>query len=179
MNKNLLKKISKQILTASGLLVLSIMVCFYLAGRINKISEDVAGKKEMLLLAQHSQEQFALLKEDYQKIAPHYDSVIGVFPSSENILPFISAMENFAALIGVQQMLKFEGQGSQPAAGLSLNKVPFNIIIGGSMTQFLNYLSGLEKMPYFIQIDSLSLTTAQNFESQGQMIVKGGLYVRQ
>lgn len=177
--KNLFKKISKQILTAAGLLALSLIICFYLAGRINKIAEDVAGKKEMLLLAQHSQEQFALLKEDYQKISPYYNSVIGVFPSSENILPFLGAIENFAVSIGVQQSFKFEGQGSQPAAGLNLNKVPFNIIIGGNMSQFLSYLSGLEKMPYFIQIDSLSLTAAQNFESQGQMIIKGGLYVRQ
>lgn len=164
---------------AAGLLTLSLAICFYLAGRINKISEDATGKKEMLLLAQHSQEQFALLKEDFQKIAPHYDSVIGVFPLSENILPFISAIENFAASVGVQQSFKFEGQSFQPTAGSGLNKVPFNIIIGGNMNQFLNYLSGLEKMPYFIQIDSLNLTTAQNFESQGQMIIKGGLYVRQ
>lgn len=178
LNKNLLKQIKKPLIRAVIFLTISLAGCLYFAGQLIDVSESARSKREILFLSQNSQEQFALLKEDFQKISPHIEKVENLFPSSENLLPFINAMENLAISAGVGQTFRFESAGLQPVPSLNLNKITFNVIINGNMSQFLNYLQKLEKIPYFVQIDSLNLTTSQNLESQGQMIVRGSLYVR-
>lgn len=179
MNRDLLKKILRQAMWAIVFVAVSFAVCFYITGRINRISADVADKKDMLFLSQNSQEQFTLLKEDYQKISPYLERVNNIFPSSENLLPFISEMESLAAASGVSQSFKFESAGLQPVPDLGLNKIAFNIMLNGNMPQLLAYLNSLEKAPYFLQIGSLSVTASQqSIESQGQMSVRGDLYVK-
>lgn len=178
MNRDLFKKISKPVARAIIFIVISFVACLYFAGRINRISADTADKKEMLFLSQNSQEQFTLLKEDYQKVFPYLDRVNDIFPSSENLLPFISEMESLALASGIQQSFKFESTGLQPAPDLGLNKIAFNIMLSGNMPQFLAYLDKLEKAPYFLQINSLAITASQTIESHGQMSVRGNLYVK-
>lgn len=178
-SKNLLRQMSKSLIRAVVFLLVSLALCLYFAGQISKASESTRSKRAILFLSQNSQEQFALLKEDFQKVSPHIEKVENLFPSSENLLPFINAMEGLAGSAGVQQTFRFESAGLQPVPNLNLNKITFNVIINGNMSQFLSYLQKLEKMPYLTRIDSLNLTTAQNFESQGQIIIRGSLYVRQ
>lgn len=178
LNKNLLKQIKKPLIRATVFLVISSAASLYFAGQISDVSEAARNKRAILFLSQNSQEQFALLKEDFQKVSPHIEKVENLFPSSENLLPFINSMENLAVSAGVQQSFRFESAGLQPVPSLNLNKITFNVIINGNMSQFLNYLQKLEKIPYFAQIDSINLTTSQNLESQGQMIVRGSLYVK-
>lgn len=178
LSKNLLKQIKKPLIRAAVFSVISLAACLYFAGQLGNISDAARNKRAILFLSQNSQEQFALLKEDFQKISPYVEKVENLFPSSENLLPFINAMENLAVSAGVQQSFRFESAGLQLVPSLNLNKITFNVIINGNMGQFLNYLQKLEKIPYFTQIDSLSLTTSQNLESQGQMTVRGSLYVK-
>lgn len=178
MSKELLKKISKKATMAIIFVAVSFVLCFYFVGRINRISADLTDKKEMLFLSQNSQEQFTLLREDYQKISPYLGKVNNVFPSSENLLPFINEMESLAVLSGVQQSFKFESTGLQPIPDLSLNKIAFNIMLSGDMSKFLVYLNNLEKAPYFLQVSSLIIAATQGIESQGQMSVRGNLYVK-
>lgn len=179
MNRDLLKKILRQAMGAIMFVLVSLAVCFYIAGRINQISADVADKKDMLFLSQNSQEQFTLLKEDYQKISPYLEKVNNMFPSSENLLPFISEMESLATTSGVLQSFKFESAGLQSVPDLNLNKIAFNIMLNGNMPQLLAYLNSIEKASYFLQISSLSVTASQQgIEGQGQMSVRGDLYVK-
>lgn len=178
MNNELLKQISKPMFRAIIFLIASFVLCFYFAGRINKISNDIMEKRELLSLYQNSQEQYAVLKEDFSKISSHIDKVRGVFPQSENVLSFINAFENLAASNGIQQYFKFENVTPQPVFGLNLFQIPFNVTLSGTKAQFLNYLAGLERLPYFTKIDFLNMTTVQDFESQAQIIIRGILYVR-
>lgn len=178
MNSSSLKQISKPIIRAAVFLLVSLAGSFYLIGQINKILESVVEKRAMLSLYQNSQEQFAVLKEDVPKVFSYLDTVENVFPSSENIIPFINTMEGLAVQTGVQQSFKFENIAPTPISGTELNAVPFSVVLSGNKGQFLNYLASLEKLPYFTKVESFSMTTAQNFEGQSQMNIRGLLFIK-
>lgn len=180
MKEKLFKKISRPIIQGAIFLVIALVACIYLASKINAISDEIIEKRTILFIYQNSREQFAVLREDSQALSQRIDTVINVFPSSENVLAFINAMEDLAAKNGMQHTFKFETAGLQPDQDLNLNKIPFNISLNGTPSQFLGYLNGLEKMPYFTKVDSLNVSSLQGGEGgQSQMNIRGLLYVRQ
>lgn len=178
MNNNLLKQISKPIIRATIFLVVSLVTNFYLVGQINKISKSVVEKRAMLSLYQNSQEQFAILREDAPKVSAYLGVVENVFPSPEDIIPFLNTMEGLAIQTGTQQSFKFENITPMAIPGTELSAVPFSVVLSGNKSQFLSYLVGLEKLPYFTKVESFNMTTAQNFEGQSQMNIRGLLFTK-
>lgn len=178
MFKDVLKQLLKPILKAMIFLIISLVVSLYFASQIKSISEVLTEKRAMLSLYQNSQEQFAVLKEDFPKIQKHIDKVENAFPSSENMLPFINAVENLPGASGVSQSFKFENIVPQPIPNLGLNVIPFNVVLSGNRTQFLAYLSLLEKLPYFTKIESMNMTAAQGLDGPSQMNLRGILYIK-
>lgn len=178
MRNDIFKQIFRPVLITAILIALSIIISLYFASRIGEISLSAAEKSETLLLYQTSQEQFSVLREDFQFIAPHWDKISRVFPSSENVISFISTVENLAQEKGVQQTFRFEGERGQPVPELNLNKIPFNINVGGTNAQFLEYLKGIEKLPYFVKIESISITSAIAIDGQIQANIRGVLYTK-
>lgn len=179
MYSNILKQLLRPILRAAIFFVISLTASLYLVGRINGVSEMIIEKRAMLSLYQNSQEQFAVLKEDFPKISKHIEKVENAFLSSENILPFISAVENLSGASGAQQSFKFENIIPQFIPDLGLNTVSFNVSLSGNRSQFSTYLSLLEKLPYFTKIESMNLITAQGFDGSSQMSIRGLLYTKQ
>lgn len=171
-------KISKPVMQATLFFTIALIVCIYLASKINAISDEIIEKRATLFLYQNSREQFAVLREDAQNISQHIDVVNNVFPSSENVLPFINVMEDLATKNGMQHAFKFEAAGLQPVENFNLNRIPFSVSLNGTPNQFLGYLAGLEKMPYFTKIDSLGMSSPQVIDGQSQMNIRGFLYVR-
>lgn len=175
---DIFKQIFRPVLIVAILIALSVAVSLYFASRISKISKTAAEKRETLLLYQTSQEQFSVLREDFQAISPHWDKIIRIFPSSENVISFINIVENLASTTGVQQTFRFEGANSQSVPELNLNKIPFNVNIGGTQAQFLEYLRGIERLPYFVKIESINITSAATIDGQIQVNVRGILYIK-
>src|SRR3989338_10691688 len=153
MYSNILKQSLGPILRAMIFFVVSLTASLYLVGKINDVSETIIERRATLSLYQNSQEQFAVLKEDFPKISNHIDKAENAFPSSENILPFINAVENLSGTSGVQQSFKFENIIPQFVPDLGLNTISFNIVLSGNKAQFLAYLYLLEKLPHFIKIE--------------------------
>jgi len=69
MSKDALKQLLKPILRAMIFLIISLVASLYFASRIRGISEIITEKRAMLSLYQNSQEQSAVLKEDFPKIS--------------------------------------------------------------------------------------------------------------
>lgn len=178
MRDNTFKIISKPVIRAMIFLVIALISCLYLASIISKTSVEILEKQKTLVLYQNSQEQAAVLREGFQQVASYVDVVNNIFPASEDVLPFINAMEDLASKNGMQHVFKFETAALQPVEELNLNKIPFNVSLSGTQSQFLGYLSGLEKMPYFTQVESLNITSPQSLEGVSQMNIRGLLYVR-
>src|SRR3989344_5298617 len=169
MSKDALKQLLKPILRAMIFLIISLVASLYFALRIRGISEIITEKRAMLSLYQNSQEQSAVLKEDFPKISKHIDRVENALPSSENMLPFINAVENLSGANEVQQSFKFENITPQLIPDLGLNAIPFNVTLSGNRSQFLAYLSSLEKLPYFTKIVSINIMAAQGFDGPSQI----------
>lgn len=178
MFKDLLKQLLRPILRAVIFLIISLTASLYLVGKINSVSETITEKRAMLSLYQNSQEQVAVLKEDFPKISNHIDRVENIFPSSENILPFINAVENLSGTSGVQQTFKFGNIIPQPISDIGLSTISFNVALSGNRNQFSMYLSQLEKLPYFTKIESINMVTAQGFDGSSQMSIGGLLYTK-
>lgn len=178
MLKNTLKQLLKPILKTMIFSVVSLATSLYFASRIKDISDVITEKRAILSLYQNSQEQFAVLKEDFPKISKNIDKVENTIPSSESMLPFISAMENLSGASGVQQSFKFESIAPQPVLDMGLNAVPFNVTLSGNRAQFMAYLSLLEKLPYFTKIESVNMTAAQGLDGPSQMNLRGVLYIK-
>lgn len=178
MKNDIFKQIFRPVLIVAILTVLSTIISLYFASRIGEISLAAAEKRKTLFLYQTSQEQFSVLREDFQFIEPHWDKISRVFPSSENIISFINTVENLAQEKGVQQTFRFEGEKGQPVPELNLNKIPFNINVGGTSAQFLEYLKGIEKLPYFVKIESINMVSATTVDGLMQANIRGVLYTK-
>lgn len=115
------------------------------------------------------------LNNKIKKIQPQLDKVNSIFISQNREIEFINALENLAGKYGVVQKLNIDF--NNPAKGDTFSAVPVAIDTEGNFSNLINYLSALEAMPYYINIDSVSFTAnneSQNNDNNGRPFASSG-----
>ena len=95
--------------------------------------------------------------ENFEKIKPEEDKLINAFLPAGEELKFITAIEQIAALHSLEQKLQLQpNQNKREGQGFS--SLPLDISISGKFTPVLQYLKDLQRLNYYFNIYSLTLT---------------------
>lgn len=103
------------------------------------------------------------LNNKIRKIQPQLDKINSIFINQNREIEFINALEDLAGKYNVSQKLNIDF--NSPVKGETFSIVPVAIDANGSFNYIISYLSALEAMSYYINVDSVSFAASANGES--------------
>ncbi len=98
------------------------------------------------------------LSENLKTVTPQIAKLDKIFINKDNVLGFITTMEKIADDNRVSQNINL--LSSKSIARNGYKKIPLQITVNGDFIKQLNYLISLEALNYYININSLELTSS-------------------
>ncbi len=91
--------------------------------------------------------------KDYQTIKPTLNQFANIYVAPDNELDFITRLEKVATEQKVNQDITLGLADKKNKT----NKLPIQLHIDGSLANFVKYLTGLEQLDYYLNIETLRL----------------------
>ena len=158
--KNLFILTLRHILIAGSAVLIAGFVTFFISTKIEGITKTVIKNRQLASTLEKRTDLFATLKEDTETVGTNDVLIEKAFPSSDNILEFISALESLASKNGVAQSFHFNTPSpSAIPAPFTLSTVSYSNSLSGSFPALINYLKNFERLPYFTKIDTVNLSS--------------------
>lgn len=180
--KKFIFNIIKNVLTGVGAVILAIIIVSVFSHQISKISNSVFEKQTVALALQQRSENLLNLGKDLE-IAGDIDKKIeNAFPTTDNILDFVAAMESLASQYSIAQNLRF---GNITPSSFVLDDTPISLIdytltLNGNIQILTKYLETFEKLPFFTEIKGIALSSydASGWKNNSQITIQAKLYLR-
>ena len=163
--------------------MVSIFLAITIAGLIyfavEKINQETTKLQEMQnlsFLAEHESQNSEELKSKLADILPNKTKIATALPSSNDLLVYFSALDTLAKQTGVEQNVRFQ---TEPTSSSKPSNIPnqkvsteaagveHTIELKRDLTKINAYLSGLEKLPYFVKILSFNIVGSQGLSAEG------------
>lgn len=164
MNLDPIKKLSlkKKIMIANAVLLTMAAAIIYLViwpsiADIKRMRDDIHGQMVDLEDKYQKGQSMKKMNENLKIIEPKLEKLDQIFISKNREVEFVTAMEDLAGRIGVEQRLNLGA--AQQARDKAYQKMPITIGLSGSFTQLINYLAELESLSYYINISAIDLAS--------------------
>lgn len=179
--KQFIRGIIENVIKISIILILGATGVGIFSNLIHKISNSIYEKESLALLLEKRNENLNNLKTELEKIGNADESIESAFPTSDNILEFVSAMEGLASTYSVKQNLKFGNSVPAPeltTANLEFLVIDYNLSVTANITVLINYLKEFENLSYFTTINSVAISSPSNWFSESQITIQAKLYLK-
>lgn len=110
------------------------------------------------------------LSQNLKKIEPNLAVFDQVFINQERALEFITTLEEIANRHNITQRLNLMTE--KGVKGNDYTKTPLNFIIEGSFANVMAYLADIERLNYYININSMDISTIKNEDGSTKLSVQ-------
>jgi len=180
--QNVIKIIIKNSLKALIAISIAGIFIYLVSARITKISQSISETKSLFTALSRRSETLFKLRKDLENADAVQQKLADALIPSNNILNFVTALENLAAQNGIQQINNFEIPSPLPPEenGDILAVINYKINLSGTVTSLIAYLKNFEQLPFITSISSLSLTASQpgGWENASNIQLNAKLYTR-
>ncbi|MEA3464126.1 MAG: hypothetical protein U9R14_03565 [Patescibacteria group bacterium] len=156
---NLKKKISISLVVF--ILIIGCLVYFIIIptiGSIKAIGQNIENQRIDLEKKYIKGQNLRQLTKNLKKIEPQLVVLDQIFINQDYELEFIIAMEELANQNNVSQKINLDT--SRVIEGNGRQILPLNLFLQGNYTDIINYLTSLETLNYYININSLELSSS-------------------
>ena len=163
MNLNKIKTLnSKQKIAtwSTSTFVLFLIILYFIniptVANIKLLKKDIIDQKSDLLLKKSNQENIGQLKDDLENIDNQIKEFGSVFINRSRELEFITILEGIAQKNNIEQKISLD-----PEKGIEERdfiKIKIRIDATGSYQDIISYLSAVESLDYYININQLTLS---------------------
>lgn len=166
----------KQLLTQLGLFfgvsILVIVATQIAAGNLAANADKIQSQKSELAFRIQATQQLASLKADSAKAEPLFQKLNSILPVKDDLINFGQSLIDLAKSEKVDLGFSFGGEVA-PKDGTS-GYIKFSLTGSGSYENFQKFLKDLEKVRYFIKLNSVDMTRQPgsanfSFVSDGQV----------
>ncbi len=163
--KNLLIVIGRHILTATGVVLVAVIVIFFISSKIEGITNAIIEDRQIASTLERHNELLSTLKSDAELVGTNDTIIEQSFPPANDILGFTSALESLALRNGVTQSFRFKPPApSSVKAPFPLFTISYSNNLSGNILTLGNYLKEFERIPYFTKIERFSITSVGKWE---------------
>lgn len=163
--------------------LVAIFIVIAVSGLIISISKEnienkakqIREKRNMLAIMERHGENALELKRGYSIIKEKLPKIKHSLPDENSIGELVSSIENAATTTGNTGALSFDPLENSQPAGMRTKSLKFSAILNGNLETFSEYLAKLQKLPYFIEIGSITIKNdlgAANNNSQMALTAK-------
>ena len=96
------------------------------------------------------------LNNKFKKIEPQLEKINQIFISQNREIEFITTLEGLEGKYNITQTLNLGLDDAKQGEGFKI--VPFSIDANGNFKDIMNYLTGVESLNYYINIENISLS---------------------
>jgi len=161
--KNLLTLIGKHTLTALSVIIFSYVGIYLISIQIEKVAVKIASDRHLATTLSERTSMIANLKSEIDVIGSNNLHIRNAFIPANNILDFVSVLENLAFRNGVTQAFHFSSPTPHDTESLFPTAIiSYQNTISSDVPTFINYLKEFEQLPYFTKIDSLAITSSKS-----------------
>ena len=174
--------ITRRALIAGAVLIIAAIFCFLAAQEIVKISDALQQKQKLTQLLALRISNIQRLKDSLNVLGDGDEKISAVYPSTDNILDFVGALESLAKQNSLKQNLNFGNFAPVTSIdGVAIEKTDYTINLTGSVTSLKKYLGQLENISFVTKIGAVNLLAAPPFGWDGDstITINGSLYARQ
>lgn len=180
--KQVIEIIVRQTLLAIAAIIFAFAVSFFAGKTILKISDSLQQKERLSKILAMRVENIQQLKNSLALLGENDKKIIALYPSTDDILDFVSATESIAKQTSLKQTLHFSD--FTPIAedsGIAINKTDYTINLGGTITTLKAYLEQMEKTPFVTKIGGVNLLAAppNGWNGDSSITINGSLYAQQ
>ncbi len=180
--KELTALILKNLIKVGLSIILATILISLLSRGIVKISETITTKKMAALLLEKKDQMIGLMKEDLQKVEGGEQKIINAFPLPEDILELVGQFESLAARNSLIQTLRFGTPSpfSSIDTELKISYLDFEVSLNSNVFNLLDYLKGLENLPYFVSVSSININAppGRGWEDSSNISLRGNVYLK-
>jgi len=161
--RKLIKSILLKLTKAFVAIVIVVVVIYILSARMEKIGATLADKRVSAFDIADRNATAVKLREDFRVIDNKDKNIENALVPVENILDFVSEMENIAESNDISQALSFETPELIPDnPDFVMFKSNYLIRTNGGILTLIEFLEDIETMPYFTQITSILVNAPPN-----------------
>ncbi len=169
--KQLILTILKILAKAGIAVVVAAVVMGFSSRQISKISDSLAEQRAAAFTLERRNETVSQIRDDFKIIGNADAKIAAAFPSRDNIIEFVTALEGVASQNAVQQSLSF----GVPVA----NSVDYGINLTANINTLISYLKTFEKLPYFTAVLSIGLNSPSGgWENNSSVSMRAKVYAK-
>jgi len=162
MNKKIFSRLTYQNkITLSALIFLVAvlgLIYFLIAPTVKNVKTIKTKTENQRLEAEKNYAQgqdLKKLKDNIKAVEPRLGEIEQVFIKKDDTLSFITSLEAAAAKNNVTEKAKL---GEETALGQSYSQLPLQLEVRGSFAGLIGFISDLEKLKNYIDLNSLQIT---------------------
>lgn len=148
--------ITKFIVLILTIVLVAGAIVFALKDKIAASARKIYEKQNMLAAIETRENNFSGLKADYETVKEKMPIMRTILPDEDNIGAAIDRLESVAVQTGNEQILSFE-RLSRPESLEIANSISYTAALTGNIGSFVSYFDGIKKLPYPIEISSISI----------------------
>lgn len=178
-SKMIFKKYRRLILSfVRNLLIFAIGLLFCLVfyfidqKKINQLVE----LRTVLALSLRQDEIAQALADDWKKIEPYYPKFKEAIPSTEQLPEILNILESTVTQTKNQDVFRISNLSPSSFSGIS--RLQFEQELNGNLNTFLDYLKALENLPFFVQIENISVVSNTTIDSVSKMRLSGVIFLK-
>lgn len=157
--KNLLMLVGRHALIALGAVAICASAVLFLSREVERVSSDVAKNRQLAGTLERRTELLSTIKRDAAIVGTNDTVIENAFISSDNILGFVTVLENLALRNSLMQTFHFGTPApTSIAAPFALSAIPYSNTLSGTLSTFSSYLKEFEDLPYFTKIESITIS---------------------
>jgi hypothetical protein len=151
---------------------------------MNKEGNDLISSRRSVQAILARNQSIAGLSKEYERALPYIDELqkINFIVASEDIITIISLLEKTAQDTGNAQTVQMKE--SMPESiissilGVPVNKMNYTITLNGDYDSFLRYVKKIEKLSYYININSINTYGPVDVDKNSQTVIGVSFYIK-
>lgn len=173
--KNLTIHIIKHVLKAVLAIGICVAVVIFLGGNIARISDSILEKRTLTFVAEKRIETLTQLRKDLSAVGDRQQALANSLPPIEDILPFVTALEQTNQGIYPPQQIRFGG----PTPKDEVFEIPYSISAEGTLEQVIRHIRAIEALPFFSAIKSITIQSVEgSWKNRSSVSLSGSFYAQ-
>jgi len=132
---------------------------------IKNLNEQIETQRTELEKLYKKGQLFKQTLKEYEEIKPTVATLDRIYIKRGEELAFITSLEGVANVNGLQQDIKLLNQ--DPKKTTMTNTFPIQLELKGELGPLLRYLTSLEALDYYLNIDTIRISTASRDSGTG------------
>lgn len=173
--KILIKILSLHIAKALIAIIIASLAISFFSWQFKKINIALSEKRKLSYVLERRSETASILKKKFTQFDTPEQDITAALPSTDDVLPFVSVLENTAKNVGLYHTVQFGGIASFAADPIRIVRAEFSVNATGDVKTFIRYLEEFETLPYFTGIRSFTMNAGAGGWNEGATISAGGV----